>query len=134
LNDVFAFWRTKFFRNKYHLNRSEIDGMLLRVLSEVPISAGWFNDLVAKTDVDRLLTILYEIGFIGDFVRGGAGGSKTAYSFADPHEAVFDEVQIHPCFRRAVGTVERIRNRSSGAEGNAADVDEEIEPIETSGT
>ena len=115
LNAVFAFWRTKFFRQKYHLSRSELDEMLLRILSEVPVNVPWFNDLVTSADSDGLLNILYEVGFIGDFVRGGAGGSKIFYAFADPHEPVFDEVQIHPCFRRAVGTVERIRTKSSAA-------------------
>lgn len=113
LDSVFAFWRTKFFRQKYHLSRNEIGDFLLRILSEVPINESWFNELVARADNDKLLTILYEVGFLGDFVRGGEGGSKTAYAFADPHEPVFDEVQIHPCFRRAVGTVERIRSKNN---------------------
>jgi hypothetical protein len=118
IESVFSYWRTKFFRNKYHLNRSEIDEILLRIMMEVPINEDWFNQLVLGADTRKFLGILYEIGFIGDFIKGGAGGSKTAYSFADPHEPVFDEIQIHPCFRRAVGTVERIRNKESANSGS----------------
>jgi hypothetical protein len=114
LDSVFGFWRTKFFRNKYHLARTEVDEILLRVMMEVAINERWFNQLVEQADTRKFLEILYEIGFIGDFVRGGAGGSKTVYSFADPHEPVFEEVQIHPCFRQAVGTVERIRTKDDG--------------------
>jgi hypothetical protein len=73
----------------------------------------WFNEIVSKTDIDSLLKVLYEIGFIGDFVQGGEGGSKTFYSYLDRHEPRFEEVQIHPCFRRAVNTVERIRAKAS---------------------
>jgi hypothetical protein len=85
--------------------------MLLKVMTEVAINEEWFNGLVRQADTRKFLDILYEIGFLGDFIRGGEGGSKTVYSFSDSHEPVFDEVQIHPCFRRAVGTVERIRTR-----------------------
>jgi hypothetical protein len=76
----------------------------------------WFNKIVADLDLDRFLRILYEIGFIGDFVQGGQGGSKTCYLYSDRHEPLFEEVQIHPCFRRAVNTVERIRVDRSFAE------------------
>lgn len=112
LVDVFAYWKTKFFRFKYHLKRNEIDEMLLKVLTEVELNSPWFNEIADATDVPKLLQVLYEIGFIGDFVLGGEGGSKTVYSYQGRHEPRFEEVQIHPCFRRAVGTVERIRSRS----------------------
>ena len=85
--------------------------MLFQMMLEVTINEDWFNDLANGADVDGLLRVLYEIGFIGDFVLGGEGGSKTFYSYSERHEPKFDEVQVHPCFRRAVNTVERIRNR-----------------------
>jgi hypothetical protein len=112
LVDVFSYWKTNFFRIKYHLRRKEIDEMLLKVLVDVELNAPWFNELSDRTDVTRFLQILYEIGFIGDFVLGGEGGSKTVYSYQGRHEPRFEEVQIHPCFRRAVATVERIRNKA----------------------
>jgi hypothetical protein len=91
------------------LKRTEIDDMLLTVLTEVELNTPWFNVLSDETDVPKFLQVLYEIGFIGDFVLGGEGGSKTVYSYQGRHEPRFEEVQIHPCFRRAVATVERIR-------------------------
>ena len=115
LVDVFSYWKTNFFRIKYHLKRTELDEMLLKVLTDVALNAPWFSELAQQTDVPRLLQIMYEIGFLGDFVLGGEGGSKTIYSYQGRHEPRFEEVQIHPCFRRAVATVERIRSRPQGA-------------------
>lgn len=111
LVNVFSYWKTNFFRFKYHLKRTEIDDMLLTVLTEVELNTPWFNTLADQTDVPKFLQVLYEIGFIGDFVLGGEGGSKTVYSYQGRHEPRFEEVQIHPCFRRAVATVERIRTK-----------------------
>ena len=111
LIQLFSHWKTKFFRHKYHLSGTEIREMLFQMMLEVTINEDWFNDLANGADVDGLLRVLYEIGFIGDFVLGGEGGSKTFYSYSERHEPKFDEVQVHPCFRRAVNTVERIRNR-----------------------
>ncbi|WP_373923739.1 P-loop ATPase, Sll1717 family [Duganella sp. CF517] len=113
---IFSFWKTKFFRQKYHLKKSEIEEMLLRLTAEVELNADWFNKIVDDIDLNKFLRVLYEIGFIGDFVQGGQGGSKTCYAYSDRHEPLFEEVQIHPCFRKAVHTVERIRTeRVSGA-------------------
>lgn len=106
---IFSYWKTKFFRFKYHLSRKEVDEMILQVMSDVTINEYWFNAIVENTDTFGLLKVFYEIGFMGDFVLGGQGGSKTFYSFADRHEPRFDEIQIHPCFRKAANTVERIR-------------------------
>ncbi|MDH5668828.1 MAG: hypothetical protein OEY86_12525 [Nitrospira sp.] len=109
---VFSYWKTHFFRHKYHLKRSEIEEMALKILADVELNTYWFNELAENIDIPKLLEVLYEIGFIGDFVLGGEGGSKTVYSYQGRHEPRFDELQIHPCFRRAVGTVERIRAKS----------------------
>lgn len=108
---LFSYWKTKFFRHKYHLQRAEIEEMLLQILSEAEVNFQWWNAIVENTDVDKLLSVLYEIGFIGDFVLGGEGGSKTFYSYIERHEPRFEEVQIHPCFRKSVNTVERIRTK-----------------------
>lgn len=109
LSSIFAYWKTAFFRKKYHLTRSELNDMALEVMTSVALDVGWFNELVEATNLDGLLRVLYEIGFLGDFVLGGSGGSRTYYSYQEYHEPVFDEVQVHPCFRRAVNTVQRIR-------------------------
>jgi hypothetical protein len=111
LSAIFAHWKTAFFRRKYHLDRKELEDMVLDLLSSVVLDAGWFNRLVDDTDIDGFLKIMYEIGFLGDFVLGGSGGSRTYYSHQEYHEPVFDEAQVHPCFRRAVNTVQRIRER-----------------------
>lgn len=112
LVEIFSYWKANFFRYKYHLKRSELDDMILNLFINAEINVSWFNDIAIKADTGKLLEILYEIGFLGDFVLGGEGGSKTVYSYQGRHEPRFDEIQIHPCFRRAVATVERIRNRS----------------------
>ena len=110
IREILAYWKTKYFRHKYHLKRSEIEDMLLNIMAEVPLNNPWFNEIVADTDFDKFIRVLYEIGFLGDFVLGGEGGSRTFYSFSERHEPRFEEVQVHPCFRRAVNTVERIRS------------------------
>ena len=112
LISIFSYWKTNFFRHKYHLKRAEIEEMLLCIATEVALNEEWFNTIVSTTDIDALLKVLYEIGFIGDFVQGGEGGSKTFYSYLDRHEPRFEEIQIHPCFRRAANTVERIRAKA----------------------
>ncbi len=115
LREVFAFWKTKFFRNKYHLKRDEIDEVLFKILLEVNCMEEWFLALKREVDILGFLNILYQIGFIGDFILGGQGGSKVIYSVNDVHDPLFDEVQIHPCFRKALGTVERIRKKQDEA-------------------
>ena len=119
LVNIFAFWKTNFFRYKYHLKRPDIEDMMLRLMVELELNIDWFNTIVNNTDTYGLLQVLYEIGFIGDFVQGGDGGSKTVYSYLDRHEPRFDEIQIHPCFRRAVSTVERIRSKANDGTAKA---------------
>jgi len=112
IGKLFSFWKGKFFRCKYHLSKSEITAMLERAVRECRIDREWWQEIASAPDdsVVPLLEILYEIGFLGDFIKGGQGGSKTQYAFESRHEPRFDEVQIHPCFRKAIGTVERIRS------------------------
>lgn len=130
LISIFSYWKTNFFRYKYHLQRKEIGDMLLNIATEVTLNEPWFNDIVARTDMDALFRVLYEIGFLGDFVLGGEGGSKAFYSYVERHEPRFEEVQIHPCFRRSVNTVERIRGKKaepvSGGEVAAETLPEKI--------
>lgn len=111
LFELFKLWRTKYFRQKYHLKRDEFDNMFLEFSTLLTITTAWYMNSVNQLNPRLILDILYEIGFIGDFILGGAGGSKTIYSFEDLHEPIFEEFQIHPCFRKSLGTVERIRNR-----------------------
>ncbi|HEV7329668.1 MAG TPA: hypothetical protein VGN63_01410 [Flavisolibacter sp.] len=112
LFELFKFWRTKFFRQKYHLKYGEFSDMFLEMSTGLDIASPWYMEAVNELDPKKILIILYEIGFIGDFILGGAGGSKTIYSFEELHEPIFEEFQIHPCFRKALGTVERIRARA----------------------
>lgn len=110
LSEIFSFWKTNFRKQKYHLKNDDISDLVFKLFDELPMNHKWFSNLATKVDLDGFLSILYEIGFIGDFVQGGQGGSKTIYSFSENHEPRFEEVQIHPCFRKAVETVDRIRN------------------------
>ncbi|AWV24261.1 Hypothetical protein RADP37_05388 [Roseomonas mucosa] len=114
LSRITSQWTTKFQRRKYHLKREEIGEILKAILNDVDIDEAWYKPIKEKMDTDKLLEILFEIGLIGDFMLGGAGGgSKTYYSYEDFSDPQFDEVQIHPCFRRALNTVERIRENNS---------------------
>lgn len=113
LFDIFSYWKTNFFRQKYTLKRVEVEEILLEIATNIVLNELWFNQIVDNTNLEAFLKVLYEIGFIGDFILGGQGGSRTIYSYEVRHEPLFNEVQIHPCFRRAVGTVQRIRSRST---------------------
>ncbi|NEX75640.1 P-loop ATPase, Sll1717 family [Aeromonas rivipollensis] len=110
LVNIFSYWKTKFYRYKYHLKLVELEQMVIDIFIETELNEPWFNDLSRDTDIRGFLKVLYEIGFIGDFVLGGDGGSKTVYSYQGNHQPRFEEIDIHPCFRKAVGTVDRIRS------------------------
>lgn len=113
LQEFFSAWRSRYPRQPYHLRRADIEDVIINLLVLSPINAPWFINIVEATDVRKMIEILYEIGLIGDYVAGGAGGgARVLYSFERFHQPRFDEVQIHPCFRRALETVERIRRRS----------------------
>jgi hypothetical protein len=62
---LFAYWKTKFFRHKYHLQRKELEEMMLQMAADVNIDAPWWLSIKENTDIEALLRVLYEIGFIG---------------------------------------------------------------------
>ena len=110
LTVFFTAWRSQFPRHPYHFRRADFDDLIVSLLATTPINEQWFNSIVEATDVARMIEILYEIGLVGDYVSGGAGGgARTHYSFEEVHQPRFEELQIHPCFRRALDTRERHR-------------------------
>lgn len=106
---IFDYWRANFDRDKYHLEWKDFSEKLFEILDKVKIQHTWFTQFQGDADLEALATMLFEIGFIGDFIVGGDGGSKVIYSDED-HQPKFEQIQIHPCFRRAAGTVQRIRS------------------------
>lgn len=108
LDRIFEYWKHNYFRTKYHLDSSDLEQRMLSILNNVDFDDEWFQELKNSKDAKRLAKIFFEIGFLGDFIKGGDGGSKVYY-FGDTSEPVLNEVQVHPCFRKAVGTVERMR-------------------------
>jgi hypothetical protein len=116
LKMTFDYWKTRYDRTKYHLTKEELRQRLEAILIEVSCQQPWFAYLVKSGDTDGFARILFDIGFIGDFIAGGDGGSRVVYSSAAAaHEPKLHEVQVHPCFRKAVRTVERIREKKSDA-------------------
>jgi len=119
LRKIFDYWKTSYDRTKYHLTKDELAQRLEAILIEVPCKQEWFDTLVKRGDVTGLARILFEIGFIGDFIPGGDKGTRIVYSSSiAAHNPRLQEVQIHPCFRKAVRTVERIRKRKTEAGSN----------------
>lgn len=108
LDKVFEFWKHKYFRTKYQVDENELEERLFEILDVVTIDDPWFQTLQYVVDTKGLARILFDIGFFGDFIKGGDGGSKVNY-FGDTASPLLKEVQIHPCFRKAVGTVTRNR-------------------------
>ena len=105
---IFDYWRANFDREKYHLEWDDFSEKLFEILDKVKILHPWFTQFQSNADLVPFASMLFEIGFIGDFIVGGDGGSKVIYSDED-HQPKFEQIQIHPCFRRAAGTVQRIR-------------------------
>ncbi len=110
--DIFDFWRKEFYRSKYHLTKEEYEPIIKRIFEKVNLHEKWYTDLVNAGDIEGFMKILYNIGFVGDFIRGGQGGNKAIYAYQEEGNAPrLREVQIHPCFRKTLGVVERIRKK-----------------------
>lgn len=112
LISILEWWRTKFFRHKYHLDYEDAEKVISDIYSGVSLTHEWFNKLKGNNDVKGLMRVLYDIGFLGDYALGGNGGTKVKYSYEADGTPVLSSVQIHPCFRVAMNTVERERNRN----------------------
>lgn len=108
LDKVFDHWRNKYFRTKYQIDEDTLEERMFEILDEVKITDDWFVSLSNDADTKGLAKVLFDIGFFGDFVKGGDGGSKVSY-FGETTNPLLKEVQVHPCFRKAVGTVQRNR-------------------------
>lgn len=110
LRKITDYWSSKLRRKKYHLKYNEIEEMFENIFENVSIDEDWYKNIVKTKNVRALLKIFYDVGIIGDFILGGAGGSKTYYSYeAGARNPTFDDIQVHPCFRSALDTVQRIR-------------------------
>lgn len=108
LDRIFEFWRNKYFRTKYQIDENTLEERMFEILDEVTINHDWFKKLKQNVDMKGLAKILFDIGFFGDFIKGGDGGSKVIY-FGETTNPLLIEVQVHPCFRKSVGTVQRNR-------------------------
>ncbi|NSM24711.1 hypothetical protein HT094_10410 [Shewanella sp. ZOR0012] len=108
LDKIFDYWRNNYFRTKYQIDEDTLEARMSKILDEVRIPHDWFVNLSNNADTKGLAKILFDIGFFGDFIRGGDGGSKVSY-FGETQNPLLKEVQVHPCFRKAVGTVQRNR-------------------------
>ncbi len=108
LDKVFDYWRHNYFRTKYQIDEDTLEERMFDILDEVSITNDWFVPLKMDVDTKGLARILFDIGFFGDFIKGGDGGSKVSY-FGETTNPLLKEVQVHPCFRKSVGTVQRNR-------------------------
>lgn len=108
LDKIFEYWRHKYFRTKYQIDEDTLEERMFEILDEVGINEDWFLKLKSDANTKGLAKVLFDIGFFGDFIKGGDGGSQVNY-FGDTMNPLLKEVQIHPCFRKSVGTVQRNR-------------------------
>jgi len=115
LKIFFATWKSRHKRKRYAMPGDEFSEFILEVLEDSPIlpeDGKFIYDIKMEANFMKLQECLYEIGFIGDVIIGGDGGTKIIYSIGnDEHRPKFEKIQIHPCFRKAVDTVERIRSK-----------------------
>lgn len=110
LNIFFEKWKVVNLGINYTLKSDELKICIGKAINELSNEDAWLTEFRTNGKYEEIINILYDIGFIGDFVRGGVGGSKTIYSVMDDaHKPSFNEIQIHPCFRVAVGTKKRNR-------------------------
>lgn len=108
LDKIFEFWRSRYFRTKYQIDHETLEERTLDILDEVNIEEEWYKSIQTKIDTEKLARILFDVGFLGDYIKGGDGGSRVYY-VGDTDHPLLKEVQIHPCFRKAVGTLTRNR-------------------------
>lgn len=108
LDKILEFWKLKYFRTKYQIDEETLEERMFQIIDEVSIDEDWYSAIQKDVDYMKLARILFEVGFFGDFIKGGDGGNKVHY-FGDTSDPLLKEVQIHPCFRKAVGTVARNR-------------------------
>ena len=108
LDNIFEYWSKEFYRTKYQIDESTFTNRMEKILNEVHIKDDWFTKIKEENDTYKLGKVLFDIGFIGDYIRGGDGGNKVHY-FGNTASPLLKEVQIHPCFRKSVGTVSRNR-------------------------
>ena len=108
MDKIFEYWLQKYFRTKYQIDEETLETRMFEILDEVQIEDQWFTNLKNNVNTKGLTKILFDVGFFGDFIKGGDGGSKVSY-FGDTSNPILKEVQVHPCFRKAVGTVQRNR-------------------------
>lgn len=116
LEQIFTYWTKEFYRCKYHLSKEDYEKMIEKIFKNVELKENWFADLAERNDIVGFMNVLFKIGFLGDFIKGGQGGTKVVYSYQDDDTPKLKEVQIHPCYRKVLGTVERIRNKKDERE------------------
>ncbi len=110
LRTFFESWKVINYRINYHFKYDEFKHYIKNVIDNKLFDVDWIILDDGTPNYSKIMNVLYEIGFIGDFIRGGEGGSKTIFSVIDDtHEPSFEEVQIHTCFRVGVGTKKRNR-------------------------
>lgn len=114
LLNIFEFWKKEFYRSKYHMTKEEYEPIIRKIFQKMDLQEKWFTNLVDTDDIEGFMKILYNIGFIGDFIRGGQGGNKVIYAYQEDGDSPrLKEIQIHPCFRKTLGVVERIRTKNN---------------------
>ena len=111
LKEIFKYWRTYYRRCKYQLERDEVDSIILDILDNLDLEQSWFKEIKNNIDTYNFLDILYEIGFIRDVVN-----NKEFHAYFTPrneHLPIFEEISIHPCFRKAIDTRERMKSQNT---------------------
>lgn len=84
----------------------------MEIIDYCDIKEEWFQKIKDENSPLQLMKIFYNIGLIGDFILGGAGGSRTIYC-NESYKPKLEQIHFHPCFRKALNTVERIRKKKS---------------------
>ncbi len=126
LSKLFHYWKVYCPYSRYILKKEEYEENFMNILADLHIEQPWYKDLQNSIDAQSFMEILYEIGFVGDYIKPkkcGVNGHKTIYSISESsknHNPQFDFVSIHPCFRKAMESTKtkktfKTRNHSSVA-------------------
>ncbi len=101
LRTFFSYWKKSLEEIIFFFTRNQFDDIFLKIMACCEPNETWLYKIKNEVDSSGLLSILFEIGFIGDVVHSN-GTKHIIYSMNSPHKPSFQNCAIHPCFIKSM--------------------------------